>query len=75
MPIGYANSASTADSVLNIDAASIADLKQALLDFEQRIITDRLSQFDGDKSKAADSLGIPRRTLTYKCRKLEIKAP
>ncbi|NUY55894.1 AAA family ATPase [Salinivibrio sp. MA351] len=75
MPIGYTNGASTADSVLNIDAASIADLKQALHDFEQRIITDRLSQFDGDKSKAADSLGIPRRTLTYKCRKLEIKAP
>jgi sigma-54-specific transcriptional regulator len=61
--------------VLNIDAASIGDLKQALMDFEQRIIADRLSQFDGDTAKVAESLGIPRRTLTYKCRKLEIKAP
>ncbi|SIO32267.1 sigma-54-dependent Fis family transcriptional regulator [Salinivibrio sp. ES.052] len=74
LPAGYANGASMANNVLNIDAASIADLKQALLDFEQRIIVDRLSQFDGDKSKAAESLGIPKRTLTYKCRKLEIKA-
>ncbi|WP_116643928.1 sigma-54 dependent transcriptional regulator [Salinivibrio sp. HTSP] len=66
---------SNVSSVLNIDAASIADLKQALLDFEQCIIADRLSIFDGDKSKAAESLGIPHRTLTYKCRKLGIKAP
>ncbi|PCE65666.1 sigma-54-dependent Fis family transcriptional regulator [Salinivibrio sp. YCSC6] len=69
------NGLSTSSRVLNIDAASIGDLKQALMDFEQRIIADRLSQFGGDTAKVAESLGIPRRTLTYKCRKLEIKAP
>ena len=52
----------------------INDLKQALSDFEEKIIRERLNHFSGDRAKAAQSLGIPKRTLAYKCQKLEIKA-
>ncbi|RQW65080.1 sigma-54 interaction domain-containing protein [Vibrio viridaestus] len=50
----------------------IHDLKQALNEFESRIIKERLTLFSGDRAKAAESLGIPKRTLAYKCQKLEI---
>jgi sigma-54-specific transcriptional regulator len=53
----------------------IKDLKQALQDFESKIIRERLRLFSGDRTKAAESLGIPKRTLAYKCQKLEIKSP
>ncbi|ANU39454.1 sigma-54 interaction domain-containing protein [Vibrio scophthalmi] len=52
----------------------IHDLKQALNEYEAIIITERLTHFAGDRAKAAESLGIPKRTLAYKCQKLEIKA-
>ncbi|MCA2015839.1 sigma-54 dependent transcriptional regulator [Vibrio tritonius] len=52
----------------------ISDLKQALNEFEAKIISERLKRFSGDRAKAAESLGIPKRTLAYKCLKLEIKA-
>ncbi|WP_172572876.1 sigma-54 interaction domain-containing protein [Vibrio vulnificus] len=55
--------------------AVIHDLKQAVSQFEAQIITERLTRFSGDRAKAAESLGIPKRTLAYKCLKLEIKAP
>ncbi|MDG3399700.1 helix-turn-helix domain-containing protein, partial [Vibrio parahaemolyticus] len=35
-------------------------------------ITQRLRHFRGDRAKTADSLGIPKRTLAYKCQKWEI---
>lgn len=54
--------------------SAINDLKQAMNDYEEQIIRDRLNQFSGDRGKAAKSLGIPKRTLAYKCQKLEIKA-
>lgn len=50
----------------------VHDLKQALNEFESRIIKERLAMFSGDRSKAADSLGIPKRTFAYRCQKLEI---
>jgi sigma-54-specific transcriptional regulator len=50
----------------------IDDLKQAINDFEAKIISQRLKTFSGDRAKAAESLGIPKRTLAYKCQKLEI---
>jgi sigma-54-specific transcriptional regulator len=50
----------------------INDLKQAIHDFEAKIISQRLKTFSGDRAKAAESLGIPKRTLAYKCQKLEI---
>ncbi|WP_194437810.1 sigma-54 interaction domain-containing protein [Vibrio fluminensis] len=52
----------------------VDDLKQALNDFEAKIISERLARFDGDRAKTAESLGIPKRTLAYKCQKLEIEA-
>ncbi|MCG9583084.1 sigma-54 dependent transcriptional regulator [Vibrio tubiashii] len=56
------------------DFSAINDLKQAMNDYEESIIRERLNQFSGDRGKAAKSLGIPKRTLAYKCQKLEIKA-
>lgn len=56
------------------DFSAINDLKQAMNDYEEQIIRERLNQFAGDRGKAAKSLGIPKRTLAYKCQKLEIKA-
>ncbi|AEH34973.1 sigma-54-dependent Fis family transcriptional regulator [Vibrio anguillarum] len=53
----------------------VDDLKQAVNEFESRIIRERLQYFAGDRAKAAQSLGIPKRTLAYKCQKLEIKTP
>ncbi|MFM2589326.1 sigma-54 interaction domain-containing protein [Vibrio sp. TBV020] len=56
------------------DFASITDLKQAVSDYEEQIIRDRLKFFAGNRGKAAKSLGMPKRTLAYKCQKLEIQA-
>lgn len=53
--------------------SSITDLKQAVSEYEEQIIRDRLMQFAGNRGKAAESLGLPKRTLAYKCLKLEIK--
>jgi sigma-54 dependent transcriptional regulator len=55
------------------DYSVINDLKQAINEFESRVISERLMTFSGDRAKAAESLGIPKRTLAYKCQKLEIK--
>ena len=56
------------------DFSAITDLKQAVNEYEENIIRERLTHFSGDRGKAAESLGIPKRTLAYKCQKLEIKA-
>lgn len=50
----------------------ICDLKKALSDFEEKVIRERLTYFSGDRAKTAESLGIPKRTLAYKCQKLEL---
>ncbi|USD52156.1 sigma 54-interacting transcriptional regulator [Vibrio sp. SCSIO 43153] len=80
-PVAESDSASVSEQVLSIEEQSytpnfavIDDLKQAINDFEATIITERLTRFSGDRAKAAKSLGIPKRTLAYKCQKLEIKA-
>ncbi len=52
--------------------AQVNDLKQAILDYEKQLITARLAEFDGDRARAADSLGLPKRTLAHKCLRLEI---
>ncbi|MBF9003336.1 AAA domain-containing protein [Vibrio sp. CAIM 722] len=58
----------------DVNCEVISDLKAALNDFEAKIITERLKRYSGDRAKAALSLGIPKRTLAYKCQKLEIKS-
>jgi len=54
------------------DIACVDDLKEAMRLHETSIITARLQDFNGDKTKVAESLGMPKRTLTDKCKKLEI---
>ena len=48
------------------------DLRQTLARYEKKIIHDYLSYHKGNRTKVAKSLGIPKRTLAYKCTKLEI---
>ena len=47
-------------------------LKEALQDTERRFILQALRRSSGDKNRTAHELGIPLRTLYYKCRKLGI---
>lgn len=61
--------AATVDGLLDT-----TDLRQASKRFEQQMIVARLKQFRGDREKAAHSLGIPKRTLAYKCKKLQINS-
>lgn len=63
------------DEGKKLNHVAIGDLKQAVNEFESRIIRERLQYFSGDRAKVAESLGIPKRTLAYKCQKLEIKTP
>lgn len=60
------------DTLFSMDLSEIDDLKQAVLMYEKQIIEARLSQFAGDRTKAAQSLGLPKRTLADKCKKLEV---
>ncbi len=48
------------------------DLRQASQLFEKQMIAARLKESGGNRNKAAQSLGIPKRTLAYKCKKLQI---
>jgi sigma-54-specific transcriptional regulator len=48
---------------------SMTDLTEAVDSFERLMIGDRLRQLNGSRSQTAQSLGIPKRTLAYKCRK------
>ncbi|CEO42067.1 sigma-54 interaction domain-containing protein [Photobacterium kishitanii] len=55
------------------DFSAINDLRTALESYEKAIIRNRLEQYNGDRAKAAESLGLPKRTLAHKCQKLEIQ--
>lgn len=55
------------------DFSMINDLRTALEVYEKAIIRNRLEQYNGDRAKAAASLGLPKRTLAHKCQKLEIQ--
>ncbi|HGL6718190.1 sigma-54 dependent transcriptional regulator [Burkholderia contaminans] len=48
------------------------DLPAALAAFERRLIDHRLQQVDGSRTLAAQSLGIPKRTLARKCLALNL---
>lgn len=56
----------------NAAVNQVHDLKLALRSYETQIIRQRLAEFDGDRARAAESLGLPKRTLAHKCLKLEI---
>ncbi|WP_231363069.1 MULTISPECIES: sigma-54-dependent Fis family transcriptional regulator [unclassified Thioalkalivibrio] len=53
-------------------AQAPVNLRQAVRDYEARLIREKLRQFEGDRAKAALSLGVPKRTLAYKCRQFEL---
>jgi len=48
------------------------DLTEACERFERMMIASRLDRFKGSRAQAAASLGIPRRTLSYKCKKFSL---
>ncbi|WP_372964273.1 sigma 54-interacting transcriptional regulator [Marinobacter sp.] len=50
----------------------IRDLKAAAQAFEAAIIRDRLRQYNGNRAQAAESLGLPKRTLAHKCLKYQV---
>ncbi|SDM16823.1 sigma-54 specific transcriptional regulator [Modicisalibacter muralis] len=75
-PPAIANQAASAPARMDTaeSATSISDLRQALRDYEAWLIRERLSRFDGNRSLAAQSLGLPKRTLAHKCQQLELDA-
>ncbi|CZF81708.1 Transcriptional regulatory protein ZraR [Grimontia celer] len=60
------------ESYIGVDIDDINNLKAAVQSFESNVIRYRLSSYGGDRSKAAESLGLPKRTLAHKCLKMEI---
>lgn len=54
------------------DTAEIRDLKAAAQAFEAEIIRQRLEQYGGNRAQAAESLGLPKRTLAHKCLKYQV---
>lgn len=61
------------DSTTNIDNIDLAtnSLTKACEAFEQEMIRRALLEAGGSRSKAAIRLDIPKRTLAYKCKKME----
>lgn len=53
-------------------AEEIRDLKAAAQAFEAAIIRERLQQYRGNRAQAAESLGLPKRTLAHKCLKYQV---
>lgn len=53
-------------------ADEIRDLKAAAQEFEAAIIRERLQQYGGNRAQAAESLGLPKRTLAHKCLKYQV---
>nr|WP_279538584.1 helix-turn-helix domain-containing protein [Pseudomonas brassicae] len=50
------------------------DLPQALQTFERLMIDARLQQLGGSRRRAAESLGMPKRTLARKCQKWSLES-
>lgn len=50
----------------------IDDLRQTMQEVEVAIIDHRLKHFNGNRAKAAESLGLPKRTLAHKCKQLRL---
>ena len=49
---------------MDLYPSEITRLDEILLHIEKRIIIDKINEFDGNKTKAAENLGIHRTTLT-----------
>ncbi|RLK51705.1 sigma-54-specific transcriptional regulator [Alkalispirillum mobile] len=48
------------------------NLREVVRAYEARLIREKLRQFNGNRAKAALSLGLPKRTLAHKCRQLQL---
>ncbi|MGR4066337.1 sigma-54 interaction domain-containing protein [Billgrantia sp. C5P2] len=59
---------------LSVANDGVQDLRRALRDYEAELIRQRLQLFGGNRALAAESLGLPKRTLAHKCRQLELDA-
>jgi sigma-54-specific transcriptional regulator len=55
--------------------AQVQNLKAAAQAFEAALIRQRLQQYQGSRSQAAQSLGLPKRTLAHKCLKYRVMHP
>jgi sigma-54-specific transcriptional regulator len=55
--------------------AQVQNLKAAAQAFEAALIRQRLHQYQGNRSQAAQSLGLPKRTLAHKCLKYQVMHP
>lgn len=68
----------SSDDLAAIEASSMMnktnDLRKAVRDFEAGLISQRLHYYGGNRALAAESLGIPKRTLSHKCQLLEVDA-
>ncbi|MDI9243991.1 sigma 54-interacting transcriptional regulator [Marinobacter sp. CHS3-4] len=53
-------------------ADEIFDLRAASQAYEAAIIRERLRQYGGNRAQAAESLGLPKRTLAHKCLKYQV---
>ncbi|RBW49167.1 sigma-54 interaction domain-containing protein [Marinobacter sp. F3R11] len=58
------------EAVSSLD--DIRDLKAAAQSFEAAVIRHRLRQYGGNRAQAAESLGLPKRTLAHKCLKYQV---
>ena len=63
---------SDAEAFALADTGDIRDLKAAAQTFEAEVIRDRLRQYGGNRAQAAESLGLPKRTLAHKCLKYQV---
>ncbi|TGN38860.1 sigma-54 interaction domain-containing protein [Marinobacter confluentis] len=62
-----------ADGLAGIPTAEeVFDLRAASQAYEAAIIRERLRQYGGNRAQAADSLGLPKRTLAHKCLKYQV---
>ncbi len=53
-------------------ADQVDDLRAAAQAFEAAVIRERLRQYGGNRAQAAESLGLPKRTLAHKCLKYRV---
>ncbi|SFL88202.1 sigma-54 specific transcriptional regulator [Marinobacter zhejiangensis] len=50
----------------------IDNLREASQAFEAAVIAERLRHYNGNRAQAAESLGLPKRTLAHKCQKYNV---
>lgn len=62
-----------ASMLMDDDYHHIDDLRRATQEYEAAVIASRLRYYHGNRIEVAASLNLARRTLDYKCQKLEVE--